>query len=296
MAKMKVSFVTTVLNEEKTIKALLDSLWRQTKKPDEIIIVDAGSTDKTTAIIKKHPLKPRLIVKKGINRSQGRNLGIEKAKHHILAVSDAGCQLDKNWLKRITAPFRNKSVDTIAGFYRAEVKTIFQQSLAPFVAVMPDKLDSTTFLPSSRSLAFRKSAWQKAGRYPENLNYCEDLIFAQNLKQKTNMIVEPKAIVHWQPAGNLKGFFSQIKNYASGDIQARYKPHLKRIITVYLRYFIFLFLPIFFVFYLFWPILKFYRYVSHPLAFFYLPLLQIATDIGIIIGSLKGLVLSSQNR
>ena len=49
---MKTSFIATVLNEEKTIKALLSSLAKQTKKPEEIIIVDGGSTDQTVAKIK----------------------------------------------------------------------------------------------------------------------------------------------------------------------------------------------------------------------------------------------------
>jgi len=47
MAKNKASFITTVLNEENTIESLLGSLINQTKKPDEIIIVDGGSSDKT---------------------------------------------------------------------------------------------------------------------------------------------------------------------------------------------------------------------------------------------------------
>ena len=52
---MKTSFITTVLNEEKTIEGLLESLNNQTLKPDEIVIVDGGSTDRTIAEIKNHP-------------------------------------------------------------------------------------------------------------------------------------------------------------------------------------------------------------------------------------------------
>jgi len=39
---MKTSFITTVLNEEKSIKDLLDSLDKQTQKPNQVIIVDGG--------------------------------------------------------------------------------------------------------------------------------------------------------------------------------------------------------------------------------------------------------------
>jgi len=286
---MKISFTTTVLNEKKTIIDLLDSLQQQTQKPNEIIIIDAGSTDKTVKLIKSHSLKTKLIIKKGLNPSQARNYGIKKAKHSILALSDAGCRLDKHWLKRITQPFKDKKVDAVAGFYLPHAKTVFHKSVAPFVSVMPDKLDKKTFLPSSRSLAFHRSAWRKAGKYPELLRYCDDLVFAANLKQKTNLVVVPKAIVHWQQVSNIIQFFKQIKNYASGDVQAGYKPHLKKILTTFGRYLIFISLPIIFPFYLLWPIIKHFRYVNHPLAIIYLPILQITKDTGIILGSLYGL-------
>ncbi|MFC1627312.1 glycosyltransferase [Patescibacteria group bacterium] len=286
---MKTSFVTTVLNEEKSINDLLDSLFAQSKKPDEIIIVDAGSKDKTVDLIKKHQLPVKLIQKPGLNRSQGRNLGIAKAQHTIIVISDAGCTLEKEWLQRITDPFKSHNVDSVAGFYQPQTNSVLSKSMAPFIAVMPDKFDDQKYLPSSRSIAFKKSAWQAVGKYPENLNYCEDLIFAKDLKQKTNMITRSDALVFWQTPDNLKDFFQSIKNYALGDIQAKYKPHTKKIATVFARYAIFSGFPIFFLFYQLWPIFKFYHYINNPLAFIYLPFLQIIKDLAIMLGSLYGL-------
>jgi glycosyltransferase involved in cell wall biosynthesis len=48
---MKISFITTVFNEEKTIDRFFESLLGQTKAPDEIVIVDGGSTDDTLKVI-----------------------------------------------------------------------------------------------------------------------------------------------------------------------------------------------------------------------------------------------------
>ncbi len=283
---MKVSLICTVLNEEKSIKAFLESIESQTKKPDEVIIVDAGSTDKTISIIKKHK-NVKLIIKLGCNRSQGRNLAIKKAKHPIIAVSDVGCILDKDWLKHIAKPFKNSKIDSVAGFYQAKAKSIFQKCVTPFVAVIPGKLDVKTYLPSSRSLAFRKSAWESAGQYPEKLDYCEDLVFATKLKQQTNLVVKPNALVYWQVKGNLKDYFNQIQNYASGDIQAKFRPHLVKIFSVFVRYLIFILAPPLFFVYLLWPIFKHYQYIKHPKAFIYLPVIQLTTDLAIITASLK---------
>ncbi|HEX8966026.1 MAG TPA: glycosyltransferase, partial [Patescibacteria group bacterium] len=184
---MKTTFITTVFNEEKTILEFLHSLFAQTKLPDEIIIVDAGSTDKTVELIsqflpkKENTFKVKLLFKKG-NRSVGRNTAIAAATNEIILCSDAGCILDKNWVKNISKPFEKKDIDVVSGFYKPVAYTTFQKCLATYTSTMPDKIDAENFLPSSRSVAFKKSAWGKAGKYPEHLDYCEDLVFDKNLQ------------------------------------------------------------------------------------------------------------------
>src|SRR3972149_5204770 len=234
---MKVSLIITTLNEVKTIGPLLDSINEQTLAPREIIIVDAGSTDGTLNIFKDYSITS-LRCNLGTNRSTARNLGIKKAKNKIIAITDAGCTLDKHWLERLAKPFKDKTVLSVAGYYRPGIKTKVQQSIAPLVAVMPDQFNPKTYLPSSRSLAFRKgTAW-----YPENLNYCEDLIFARRLNQAGKMAVVKTALVPWQLAENWRQFFWQIFHYAQGDVQARYRPHLVKIATIWLRHVLFIFL------------------------------------------------------
>lgn len=287
---MKTSFITTVLNEAKTIEPLLDSLLGQSRLPDEIIIVDAGSQDKTVSIVKKYA-GVKVIVRPGLNRSQARNIGVKLAKHKIIISSDAGCILDKNWLKNITKPLINSKIDSVAGYYQVTSRRALSQAITPFVAVMPDQFNPKTYLPSSRSIAFKKTAWQKVGGYPENLDYCEDLIFARNLKAKTRMAVEPQALVYWESINNLSEFFNKIKNYASGDVLAGYWPHLVRIFSIFIRYFIFYFFPLLFIAYLIYPILKFNRYITKPLGILLLPLIQVTGDLAILRGALAGIKL-----
>ncbi len=292
MAK-SIAIVITTRNEEKSIHNLLESVVIQTKTPNEVIILDAESTDETRKIIRSYKSKIKglkLIKSRLVNRSKGRNRAIREAKSNIIAVTDAGCMLKKDWLEKITHPILTKEAQAVAGFYLTSNSTVLEKSSAPFLAVMPDKIDPDEFLPSSRSIAFTKRAWKEAGKYPEDVSYCEDLTFAQNLKTKNNLDVQPRALVYWDHYKGINKFFHQIKNYASGDVEARHIPHLYKIMTVYVRYLLFIILnPLFFL-YLLWPIYKHYKYVKHPFAIITLPTFQLLTDFGILLGSITALV------
>ena len=301
-----ISFIATIYNESDSIKLFLNSLLSQSMQPDEIVIVDAGSEDNTVGVVKsilnegKIPWK--VFQKKG-NRSIGRNEAVKRATGNIIVASDAGCILNKNWLKNITYPFKDKSISVVAGYYLPKTNSVFEKCLAAYTCVMPDKLNKVNYLPSSRSVAFRKSAWKKVGGYPEELDTCEDLVFARNLKKSgLRFYVEDKSIVYWPQRKNLHEAFRQFYGYAKGDGQARYiRPQTP---LLFGRYLVGLFLAVgglifhidqmyisllvLLLLYLLWVIQKNYRYVRVSEALFWLPILQITSDIAVMKGTFTG--------
>src|SRR3990167_9709391 len=223
---MKLSFITTVLNEEGNIEKLLKSLSSQTVLPDEVIIVDGGSSDRTIAEIKyqisniKNDVKFKILIKKG-NRSVGRNEAIKNARGDIILSSDAGCVLDKNWVKNILKPFENKKNDVVSGYYKGTGETVFEKSLIPYVLVMEDRISPENFLPATRSMAFKKEIWKKAGRFDEKLSHNEDFEFAKRLKKVgANIKFAKDAIVYWRPRKNIKEAFIMFYRFAFGDAEA----------------------------------------------------------------------------
>ncbi|KUK83441.1 MAG: sugar transferase related protein [Microgenomates bacterium 39_6] len=306
---MKISFITTTLNEEKSIDSFLSSIAKQTQKPEEIIIVDAGSTDQTVKKIKTYQKKLpiKLIVESGVNRSRGRNIAIKQARGEIIAVSDAGCILDPNWLKEITSPLKKKNVSVVAGSYQPIAKTPFQKCLAFYTCADVYQKNKNRFLPSSRSIAFKKNVWKKVGGYPKNLNYCEDLVFDQKLKRaKYYFHFAPKAVVYWPQRKTPKQAFRQFYNYAFGDGRVFFSPlqtHSVKISLIFLRYLIGLIIfglaikypiwrPIFaFIFfaYLAWPIIKTRKNLSGS-ALFLSPLMQLLSDFAVMLGATRGIL------
>lgn len=304
---MKISFITTVFNEEESITSLLDSLNSQTSAIDEVIIVDGGSTDSTLSVISNYSfnkMKVQVLAKKG-NRSVGRNKATGNSTGDIILCSDAGCILDKDWVKNITKPFSDSKVDVVAGYYKGRSENIFEKSLIPYVLVMEDKIDDNNFLPATRSMAFKKSIWEKAERFDERLSNNEDYAFARKLKKINAKIAFAKdAIVYWRPRKNLRDSFIMFYRFALGDAESGIiRP---KVFLIFLRYFAGFLLVIFYLLtsqrlfllviflilisYLVWAIMKNFRYVRHPLAYLYLPMLQFTSDLAVLIGTSQSLV------
>lgn len=306
---MKISFITTVFNEEKTIKQFLSSVFSQTKSPNEIIVVDGGSNDETISSIKlsikgKHKdLKIKILTKKG-NRSVGRNEAIRHATGDVIVCSDSGNILDKNWVKHITEPFKNRNVSVVAGYYEGIAENVFQKCVIPYTLVMPDKVDPHNFLPATRSVAFTKKIWEKVGGFNEKLSHNEDYAFAKKLRdEKARIVFRKDAIVYWLPRNTLKQTYIMFLRFAYGDAEARiWRP---KVVFLFIRYFLFLLLLVlsivlhaymfleFFIFllilYIIWAIAKNYRYVNDVRAFFWLPVLQFTADFAVVEGTIGGI-------
>ncbi|MCX7014577.1 MAG: glycosyltransferase [Candidatus Sumerlaeota bacterium] len=226
------SVICTVYNEAESIGAFLDSLARQSRVPDEIVIVDGGSTDATVEIIRASRAPVRLVVDPECNRrnhsspiAHGRNVAIANAQHNLIACCDAGCRIEPRWLEEILAPLeRDPSIDVVAGWYEPDAQTAFERCLAALTFPALEEVRPDGFLPSSRSVAFRRSAWEAVGGYPELFYVAEDTLFDLNLKKRgLRFAFAPKAVVRWRPRPNWTAVWRQEFLYAEGNGRCRIK-------------------------------------------------------------------------
>jgi len=222
---MQVSLIITVFNEGETIHKLMDTIQKQSRMPDEIVITDGGSTDNTLALLREYqeklPLK--IIEVPRANISTGRNLAIRNAQGPIIAVTDAGVRLHPNWLEQIIQPVEADptDVEAVAGFFLPDPQTPFEVAMGATVLPTEGDVDPESFMPSSRSVAFLKSAWEAVEGYPEWLDYSEDLIFDFRMDALFGpFIFQPKALVYFRPRSSLPAFFRQYYYYARGDGKA----------------------------------------------------------------------------
>jgi len=312
------SLVITIKNENQSIEALLDALENQSTIPKEIIIVDGGSINGTINIIKERMAKNKrikLIVRKEISIAEGRNEGVLNSSGNIIAMTDAGCVADKNWLFNITRPFlTNKKIGIVTGSYKMTGDSLFQEAIKPYLGI-PYKLASAlNFLPSARSMAFRKSVWEKIGGFSEDLERTgEDTLFNYQAKRKGIKFYFAKdAIVNWEVPRSLPGALKKFYYYARGDAQTgiwwhpekKLMTHNIKIMAIYFRYLVglillglFLIWPAFLkilvcliLLYITWAILKNYYQVEKKLAIILSPIIQIVSDIAVMFGFACGVL------
>jgi len=224
---MKASIIATVKNEGEALRPLLDSILDQTCPADEVVICDGGSTDDTLAVLDEYRqwLPLRVIVAPNANISQGRNRAIAAATGDIIAGTDAGVILSPNWLEELLRPFEDESVQVVSGWFEADPYTDFEVVMGSTVLPAREDVNPKTFLPSSRSVAFRKSAWAAVGGYPEWLEHSEDLVFDLALRERFGPFpFAPGAVAYFRPRSSLRAFYAQYYAYARGDGRANLWP------------------------------------------------------------------------
>lgn len=222
-----VAVIATVRNEAATIDGLLHSLLAGRRRPDEIVIVDAGSDDGTLDLLGQWAERvPGLTVltRPGCGRSEGRNLAIAAATAPWVAVTDGGVWLSPCWLEALLSPVERTTApppDVVSGFFRSAPQTAFELALGAITLPASREIRPDQFLPSSRSVLFSRRAWAAAGGYPAWLDYGEDLVFDLALKRAgARFVWAPQALAHFRPRRDVKAFFRQYFCYARGDGKA----------------------------------------------------------------------------
>ena len=92
MSEFAVSVIIPALNMERYLGFALSTIMRQKHEDLEIVVVDAGSTDKTEAVVdayRRQGLEVRLVGGSAMTPAAARNFGIELSKGNIIAFLDA---------------------------------------------------------------------------------------------------------------------------------------------------------------------------------------------------------------
>lgn len=222
----KFTTITPVLNEEQSIINVLQSIEAQILKPDQVIIVDGGSSDQTIELINLHKqtsaLDILLLSSPVKNIGAQRNIAIKHARNNILVNVDAGTYLDKNYMLNLVGPFSEQSgLDLTCGVHYPREEYFWSIYLTPL------KHFERRIEPYGACIAYRKDTALKIGLYPEYLTYAgEDTFFCYKYKKQSKAwIFNREAFIWWDHPNNFSETKKKIFNYTVANFEIGLWPY-----------------------------------------------------------------------
>lgn len=193
---MLVSVIVPVYNGEKYLKSCIDSIRVQSYKNLEIIIINDGSNDKSSEIIKEIATEDKRIIyaeqeNKGV--SSTRNNGIDIAKGEFIIFVDCDDTIEKNYVELLLDKIKKSSLDIVAcGYTDISIYGIIK--LNDFYKgnsiLNKDKFISNIFNGVGGTLwgkMFKREIIEVNNiRMNPNIFMCEDMIFVLQYAMKSN--------------------------------------------------------------------------------------------------------------
>lgn len=170
---MNISIIIPVLNEERTIAATIAVLEKLA--PHEIIVVDGGSTDRTTQICRQFDVKTMAFSR---GRAQQMNYGARHASGEVLLFLHADTRLPDSALRDIAMALRGP--DCLGGRFDVELEG--EHWMLKVISAMINTRSRLSKIGTGDQAIFvRRSVFEEIGGYPE-IPLMEDIDFCRRLK------------------------------------------------------------------------------------------------------------------
>lgn len=235
---MKITILIPAHNEERSIKATVESCLAQTRPADQILVIDDGSTDKTGEILATFGDKIQVVTipKATGNKSYAQEYGLKFVEGDIFIATDGDTILDKNFVKVIEPHFNNPKVDAVAGYVKS-IKNNWLTACREIDYVIGQDLHKRAqanigflFVIPGCAGCFRTKNFKELVKF-EHDTLTEDLDFTYKMHTVYSKIVfEKKAFVYTQDPFTLYAYINQIRRWYSGGWQ-NLKKHLPKIIS-----------------------------------------------------------------
>ncbi len=174
----RITAIVPVYNREQTIRRAIDSILVQSHMPEEIIVVDDGSTDKTKEILKSYGDKLTSIsLPRNSGVSRARNTGIYHARTEWLAFMDSDDCWKKNKLKNQITYIRKYPFYQIMQSEEVWIRNGVRVNprrhhKKPLGWIWEKSLERCLVSPSG--VIVKKKLLERYGNFDESLPVCED--------------------------------------------------------------------------------------------------------------------------
>jgi poly-beta-1,6 N-acetyl-D-glucosamine synthase len=228
-----VSIIIAAYNEEKVIANTITSLLKGNHRNYEIIVVDDGSKDATSAVVREaFGNNPRvtLVTQSNGGKSSALNHGIQLAKTNILVCLDADTQFDADAVTYMARHFLDPKIGAVAGNIkvgnRHSILTHWQ-SMEYITNISIGRraygyLNAITVVAGAAG-AWRRQAIEQAGGYHTD-SLAEDMDMTWRVRKSGwDVVNEPLAIGYTEAPEDFRGLYKQRFRWSYGALQCLWK-------------------------------------------------------------------------
>lgn len=152
--ELSVGVVVPTHNRRQLLMETLDSLARQSRRPDQIVVVADGCVDDTVEALKDRS-DVTVVTSPGVGAAGARNAGWASLATDVVAFIDDDCRAEPEWLAGLIDGFRRPEVGLVQG------KTLPAGDVGPYDRTV--RVVSETGLYESCNIAYRRSALDQVG-------------------------------------------------------------------------------------------------------------------------------------
>jgi len=224
---MKISILIPCYNEELTIEKCIFSCLNQTRRADEIVVVDDSSTDNTPEILKKFEKFVKIVrtQKNTGNKSYAQEYGLNFITGDIFITTDGDTVLKSDFVETVEKDMQDPSVAAVAGYVRSLKCNWITACRALDYAIgqnidklAQDYINFVFVIPGAAGV-FRTDVFKEKVNFDHD-TLTEDLDFTYRLhKMDKKILYNRNAICYTQDPSTLKSYINQMRRWFAGGWQ-----------------------------------------------------------------------------
>ncbi len=228
-----ISVLIPAHNEANVIVASIQRILRSKYPQLEVIVIDDGSTDATSALVTEHfqstPSVTLITVVNG-GKAKALNIGLERARGGIVVALDADTQFEDETISYLARWFVDPKVGAVAGNAKVgnRVNTITNWQALEYISAQNlerralDLLGCITVVPGAVG-AWRRSVLDQLGGFPSNTLAEDQDLTIEVQKARYKVLYDSEAIAWTEAPDTVQGLVKQRFRWAFGTLQCLWK-------------------------------------------------------------------------
>lgn len=224
-----ISVVIPLYNKEQEIEQTIRSVLAQTRQPEEILVVDDGSTDRSAEIVRAiaSPLV-RLITQANAGVSAARNRGIAEARSQYIALLDGDDQWEAGFLEvveRLILEFPG------CGLYCTGFSVMSHDGLFPAPGPVERGIIENFFRDSAHRYIANSSVsciprevFDAVGGFPEGMKIAEDLYMWIKIARRYRVCYTPERLMRYSKVASNRSASSYTPEQTRYSFEELYDP------------------------------------------------------------------------